>query len=208
MQPINIFRKVLALAFAFVVFVTIYAISKSSPFTINLFGKFFPINISSRNEVLPYMGIMLMVTLVYIELLIIRDHLWVIEGSSREVMRWRDAFFNKETLKKQRIRKILVVIFSTVVFTYVYITTRGTEIFSFLGIILMITVLYFETLSIRDDLKTLNDCFQKQALEDAIRQDILQKKHVEDHERISTGPVPSPTPAQEPSADESVEPKA
>jgi hypothetical protein len=175
MQPINIIRKILVLAFAFVVFVTIYAISKSSPFSINLFGKFFAINISSRREVLPYMGIMLMVTLVYIELLIVRDHLWVIEGSLHEVMRWRDAFFNKETLRKQRLRKILVVIFSTVVFTYVYITTRGTEIFSFLGIILMITVLYFETLSIRDDLKTLNECFQRQALKESIRQELLTK---------------------------------
>ncbi len=135
-------RKLLIVAFAFLVFATVWGYSIAKDWV--------------RRDILPYMGIILMVTLVYLELLIIRDHLWVLEGSHPESLRWREAFFPKATLRQLRMRKLVVVILSTIIFTWIYTRTKGPEIYMFLGVILMVTVLYFEVLTIRDELQTLN----------------------------------------------------
>ena len=144
-------RKLLIVAFAFLVFATVWGYSIAKDWV--------------RRDVLPYMGIILMVTLVYLELLIIRDHLWVLEGSHPETLRWREAFFPKQTLRQLRMRKLVVVILSTIIFTWIYTRTRGPEIYMFLGVILMVTVLYFEVLTIREELQTLNMSLKMEQVE-------------------------------------------
>ena len=171
MSDYSLLRKLIILAFTFLVFATVYAVSGQT-FTFGFWGKVVTININAKREILIYMGIMLMITLVYLELLILRDHLWIIEGSSQEVRRWRDTFFTKETLNRQKVRKMIVVIFSTIIFTFVYLRTKGTEIYSFLGIVLMITVVYFELLSMRDDLRTLCDAFKAKEIENGLRKQL------------------------------------
>ncbi len=194
MKKFSFLRKLIVLTFTFMVFATVYAITGQTV-TFSVFGKVVSLNINAKREILTYMGIMLMVTLVYLELLIVRDHLWVIEGGSQEIRRWRDTFFNKETLYRMKVRKMVVVIFSTIIFTWVYMRTRGSEIFSFLGIILMITVLYFEVLSMRDDLKTLCDAFKAKEIEDAVKKNLAkdEKKDTVVSSDSSNNPQPKKT---------------
>lgn len=131
----QVFHKIITLIFALAVFSFTY------------------MHMAPHRSVLTYMGVMLLMVLVYAEILVIRDHLWVIEGSMRESRKWRDVFFNQTNLRRQRIRKFLIVLFSMVIFSYIFIKSQGNTnpIFSFMGIILMITVLYYEILNIRDE---------------------------------------------------------
>ncbi len=131
----QVFHKIITLIFALAVFSFTY------------------MHMAPHRSVLTYMGVMLLMVLVYAEILVIRDHLWVIEGSMRESRKWRDVFFNQTNLRRQRIRKFLIVLFSMVIFSYIFIKSQGktNPIFSFMGIILMITVLYYEILNIRDE---------------------------------------------------------
>lgn len=121
-------------------------------FAVAVFGYVY-MHMSDHHSILTYMGLMLLMVLVYVEILIIRDHLWVIEGSMREARKWRDVFFSKTTLRRQRIRKIFSVLFALAIFSYVYMKVPRSHIpiLSFMGIILMITMLYYEILSIRDE---------------------------------------------------------
>ncbi|MBF0502528.1 MAG: hypothetical protein HQM09_20490 [Candidatus Riflebacteria bacterium] len=151
-------RKLFTLAFAFLVFIA--AIVLSSIKFINL-----------RLDILSYMGSMLMITLVYLELLIIRDHLWVLEGSIPEARRWREVFFSRQSMRQQKFRKMFVVIFAMMLFTWIYTRTAGTELYSFLGVILMLTVLYFEILSMRDEFIALSFSLKAQKIEDTVRQE-------------------------------------
>ncbi|GAB4275581.1 MAG: hypothetical protein Kow0029_16880 [Candidatus Rifleibacteriota bacterium] len=128
------FQKIFSLLFALVVFGFMYFYMKA------------------HKNMLTYMGVMLLMVIVYAEILVIRDHLWVIEGSMRESRKWRDIFFNETSLRRQRLRKILVMVFAMGIFSYVYMKSAASApILSFMGVILMITVLYFEILTIRDD---------------------------------------------------------
>ncbi len=121
-------------------------------FALLVFG-FVYLQMEGYRGILTYMGLMLLMVLVYVEVLIIRDHLWVIEGSMREARKWRDVFFNQTALKRQRFRKIFSVLFALAIFSYVYMKVPkvNSPVLSFMGIILMITMLYYEILTIRDD---------------------------------------------------------
>lgn len=131
-------QKIVTLTFSFLVFITVLLLS------------------SKHRQLLTNVGMILMITVVYVEVLMIRDHLWLIEGSLSEARRWRDAFFSKQTMRQQRLRKLITVLFATVVFTFVFIYTKSeNELFTFLGTVLMITVLYFEVLTIRDEVLAL-----------------------------------------------------
>lgn len=176
MGRMNFLRKILVLLFTFLVFAIIYAIS-GHPFTFQVpfLEKFITVSLSGKKEILTYMGIMLMITLVYLELLMIRDHLWVLEGGFKEMARWRDAFFNKQSLQRQKVRKIVAVILSTVVFTWVYTLTRESELYSFLGVVLMVTVLYFEILGLRDDLHTISENFKVLEIEASLRRELKDR---------------------------------
>lgn len=125
-------QKLATLVFAFVVFVLVVLFSPG------------------KREFLFYSGSILMLVMAYLEMLIIRDHLWVLEGSLIATKQWRDAFFSPRYLQKERWRRIFVVLFATFFFTWVYIRARETDLYSFLGIVLMVTMLYFEVLTIRD----------------------------------------------------------
>lgn len=132
-------QKIVTLAFAFLVFITVLLVN------------------TRHRELLTNVGMILMITVVYVEILMVRDHIWLIEGSLSETRRWRDAFFSKQTMRQQRIRKLLTVLFATVVFTFVFIYTKSeNELLTFLGTVLMITVLYFEVLTIRDEVFVLS----------------------------------------------------
>ncbi|MEW6712742.1 MAG: hypothetical protein AB1403_23195, partial [Candidatus Riflebacteria bacterium] len=63
-------------------------------FALAVFGAFY-FYLNTHRPIMTYMGIMLLMVIVYAEILIIRDHLWVIEGSMRESRKWRDVFFNQ-----------------------------------------------------------------------------------------------------------------
>lgn len=152
----NLFQKIFSLIFAFLVFGLVLVLGSR---------QFIKIDI----DYLSYMGIMLMITVVYLELMIIRDHLWVLEGSIREARRWREVFFTKHSLKQLRIRKLFVVIAATFLFTVVYVFNKDAQLYSFLGIILMVTVLYFEVLSIRDELHALSFDLKAKQIEDLVR---------------------------------------
>ncbi len=124
-------------------------------FALGVFGAVYFYMVGHR-DILTYMGIMLLMVIVYAEILVIRDHLWVIEGSMRESRKWRDVFFNQTTLRRQRVRKILIMLFALGIFSYVYFKSMkrdplNTPVLSFMGIILMITILYYEILTIRDE---------------------------------------------------------
>lgn len=140
----KIFKKILTLLFAVCVFSLAYDRS-----------------VWYRNE-LSFIGFMLLMVFVYVEILIIRDHLWVIEGSMRETRRWRDVFFNQTSLRRQRIRKYLVIIFATGVFSFLYYRIvnsdfpRDADLVRFLGTILMATVLYYEILTVRDEVMMIS----------------------------------------------------
>ena len=70
MKKFSFLRKLIVLTFTFMVFATVYAITGQT-LTFSVFGKVVSININAKREILTYMGIMLMVTLVYLELLIL-----------------------------------------------------------------------------------------------------------------------------------------
>jgi hypothetical protein len=131
----QIFQKVFSLLFALVVFGAVY------------------FQMEAHRSILSYLGVMLLMVVVYAEILIIRDHLWVLEGSMRESRRWRDIFFNQTSLRRQRFRKVVVMIFALGIFSYVYMraSTENSPALSFMGIILMITILYYEILTVRDE---------------------------------------------------------
>lgn len=137
----QIFYKVFTLVFALLVFGYVY------------------LYMEHHRDILTYMGLMLLMVLVYVEILVIRDHLWVIEGSMRESRKWRDVFFNRTTLRRQRIRKIFSVLFALGIFSYVYmkVPRANSPVLSFMGIILMITMLYFEVLTIRDEVLLMRE---------------------------------------------------
>ena len=151
----SFWRKFFVLGFAFLIFATIYGFSIAKDF---------------KKDLIAYMGIMMMITMVYLELLIIRDHLWILEGSTPEILRWRETFFPKKTIRQQKIRKILVVLVATVIFTWVYTYVKESAIYSFLGIILMITVLYFEVLIIRDEMQAISIGFRMREVEKSVTQ--------------------------------------
>lgn len=131
----QIIQKVFTLVFALVVFSFAY------------------MQMTAHRNILTYMGVMLLMVLVYAEILVIRDHLWVIEGSMRESRKWRDVFFNQTAMRRQRLRKFIILIFSMAIFSYIIIKSSGKldPVLTFMGIILMITVLYYEVLNIRDE---------------------------------------------------------
>lgn len=131
----QVIHKLIALLFALLVFGFVY------------------LQMVAHRSVLTYMGVMLLMVLVYVEILVIRDHLWVIEGSMRESRKWRDVFFNQSSLRRQRLRKLLIVLFALAIFSYVYmkVPKNNNPVLSFMGIILMITMLYYEILTIRDE---------------------------------------------------------
>lgn len=135
----QIFQKLITLVFALAVFGTIYE------------------RMSSHREIITYMGGMLLMVLLYVEVLVVRDHLWVIEGSMRESRRWRDIFFSQASLRRQRLRKSFLVVFALCVFSYIYHVTPGQSkhTLSFFGIMLMMTVLYHEILIVRDEVSLM-----------------------------------------------------
>ncbi len=137
----QIFYKLFSLIFALLVFGYVY------------------LYMEHHRDLMTYMGLMLLMVVVYIEILVIRDHLWVIEGSMRESRKWRDVFFNRTTLRRQRIRKIISVLFALGIFSYVYmkVPRANSPVLSFMGIILMITMLYFEVLTIRDEVLIMRE---------------------------------------------------
>lgn len=137
----QIFYKIFSLFFALLVFGYVY------------------LYMEHHRDLMTYMGLMLLMVVVYIEVLVIRDHLWVIEGSMRESRKWRDVFFNRTTLRRQRIRKIAVLIYALAIFSYVYmkVPRANSPVLSFMGIILMITVLYSEVLTIRDEVLLMRE---------------------------------------------------
>ncbi len=137
----QIFYKIFSLIFALLVFSYVY------------------LYMEHHRDLMTYMGLMLLMVVVYVEILVIRDHLWVIEGSMRESKKWRDVFFNRTTLRRQRVRKVVSVLFALGIFSYVYMKVPRVNIpvLSFMGIILMITMLYFEVLTIRDEVLLIRD---------------------------------------------------
>lgn len=125
-------------------------------FALLVFGFVYLQMVAHRN-ILTYMGVMLLMVLVYVEILVIRDHLWVIEGSMRESRKWRDIFFNQSSLRRQRLRKLVIVLFALAIFSFVYmkVPKQSNPVLSFMGIILMITMLYYEILTIRDEVAVM-----------------------------------------------------
>jgi TRAP-type uncharacterized transport system fused permease subunit len=141
----QIFYKIFTLLFALMVFGYVY------------------LHMSAHRNVLTYMGLMLLMVMVYVEILVIRDHLWVIEGSMREARKWRDVFFNRTTLRRQKIRKIFTVVFALAIFSYVYMKVPrvNSPVLSFMGVILMMTMLYYEILTIRDEILIMRQALEK-----------------------------------------------
>lgn len=132
-------------------------------------------HMAAHRNMLSYMGVMLLMVIVYAEILVIRDHLWVIEGSMRESRRWRDIFFNQTNLRRQRLRKILSLLFALCVFSYMYFKAGvgHKPVLSFMGVMLMMTVLYYEILTIRDEIFVMGQSLQSQP--DSISED--RKQH-------------------------------
>lgn len=118
--------------------------------------------IQEFNDVYSFLGITLLLVTLYVETLIIRDHIWVLEIAIPDAQRIKNALFTTQSLSKTRWRKILVMIFTAFVFTHVYFKMKRSEIIAFLGIVLFITILYYELLQIRDDVKSLLDATQIQ----------------------------------------------
>lgn len=112
------------------------------------------LHMTEHRSILSYMGVMLLLVIVYAEILVVRDHLWVIEGSMRESRRWRDIFFNQTSLRRQRIRKFFSILFAMGIFSYMYFKAGPSHrpVLSFMGIMLMMTMLYYEILTIRDEI--------------------------------------------------------
>lgn len=123
---------------------------------------------ASNRSTLAYFGTMLSIVAAYIEILIIRDHLWVIEGSMPESKKWRELFFSPNSIRKQKFRKIIVLLFALIVFVYIYkvkLIPGHRNGLSFIGLILMITMVYYEILSIRDEIALLTRAMQQFIIE-------------------------------------------
>ncbi|HNW36665.1 MAG TPA: hypothetical protein PKM25_17130, partial [Candidatus Ozemobacteraceae bacterium] len=96
------------------------------------------------------------------------------EGSLVETRKWRDAFFSKQSMRQQRLRKLLAVVLATVIFTFVFIHTKSeNELFSFLGTVLMVTVLYFEALTIRDEVFSLSSSLKAREIADTAKKEAM-----------------------------------
>lgn len=152
-------------------------------------------HMSAHRSVLTYMGVMLLMVLVYAEILIIKDHLWVIEGSMRESRRWRDIFFNQTTLRRQRIRKFLIVLFAMAIFSFIIIKLEGKAhpLFTFMGMILMITVLYYEILTIRDEVSIMLQSLTKETKDNDTCRSIHEKFLQTSPETEASAPLQVPS---------------
>ena len=121
-------------------------------------------NIEEMNrKALSYVGLILCIVVSYVEILGIRDHLWIIEGSLPSSKRWREAFFFSSSMRKYKLRRIIAILFAYVVFCYVYklkVFAPARDTLSFLGIILMITTVYYEVLAIRDQVNLISKSIQ------------------------------------------------
>ncbi|HEY9070390.1 MAG TPA: hypothetical protein VIV61_09025 [Candidatus Ozemobacteraceae bacterium] len=152
------FQKIFTLAFAFVIFIIVILFTKG------------------HRTILTQVGVMLMITIVYLEMLMVRDHLWLIEGSLIEARRWRDAFFSKQNMRQQRLRKLIAVVLAAIIFTFVFIHTKSEyDLFAFLGTVLMITVLYFEVLTIRDEVFSLSSSLKAREIAEAAKQEVASQ---------------------------------
>ncbi len=140
-------------------------------------------NIEEMNrKALSYVGLILCMVVCYVEILGIRDHLWIIEGSIPSSRRWREAFFNPSSLRKYKFRRVIAILFAYVVFCYIYKIKAfmpARDILSFLGIILMITIVYYEVLAVRDEVNIISKSLQY--LIEEKKQGLLNK---EDNEEI------------------------
>ncbi len=148
----NVFSKLFVIIFATIVFS--YAYSHQESIT---------------RSALSYIGLILCVIVCYIELLGIRDHIWVIEGSIPTTKQWREAFFTPSTLRKHKIRKMIILLFAFLVFVGIYklkCFINYREAISFVGIILMVTVVYYEILAVRDEIDLISKFLKQKALED------------------------------------------
>ena len=117
-------------------------------------------NINEMNrKALSYVGLILCIVVSYVEILGIRDHLWIIEGSIPSSRRWREAFLNPSSIRKYKLRRVIAILFAYIVFCYIYKLRAfepARDTLSFLGIILMITIVYYEILSIRDQVDLIS----------------------------------------------------
>jgi hypothetical protein len=150
---------------------------------------------SAHRSVLSYMGVMLLMVIIYAEILVIRDHLWVIEGSMRESRRWRDIFFNQTTLRRQRIRKFLSILFALCIFSYMYFkaSTAHKPVLSFMGIMLLMTVLYYEILTIRDEIFVIGQSLQPESDEEVAKRKEHYDKFIEEAKSDSVQTPTQPT---------------
>lgn len=148
----NVFSKLFVIIFATLVFS--YAYSHQETIT---------------RDALSYIGLILCVIVCYIEILGIRDHIWVIEGSIPATKQWREAFFTPSTLRKHKIRKMIILLFAFLVFVGIYrlkCFVNYREAISFLGIILMVTVVYYEILAVRDEIDLVSKSLKQKVIED------------------------------------------
>ena len=121
-------------------------------------------NIEEMNrKALSYVGLILCIVVSYVEILGIRDHLWIIEGSIPSSKRWREAFLNPISLRKYKLRRVIAILFAYVVFCYIYklkAFAPAKDTLSFLGIVLMITIVYYEILAVRDQVNLISKSIQ------------------------------------------------
>jgi len=157
------------------------------------------IQMSAHRNILSYMGVMLLMVIVYAEILVIRDHLWVIEGSMRESRRWRDVFFNQTSLRRQRIRKFFSILFSLGIFSYMYIKAgpQHKPVLSFMGIMLMMTVLYYEILTIRDEIFVIGQSLAPCSDEESDKRKQQYDKFIDQSNNAAAGVSPTSETAQE-----------
>lgn len=117
-------------------------------------------NIEEMNrKALSYIGLILCIVVSYVEILGIRDHLWIIEGSLPSSKRWREAFFNPTSMRKYKLRRVIAILFAYIVFCYIYklkALALARDTLSFLGVILMITAVYYEILAVRDQVNLIS----------------------------------------------------
>lgn len=142
-------------------------------FTLAVFSWIF-YNAGENRRLLTYVGIMLMVTITYVEMLVIRDYLWMLEGSLPHLRKWRETFFPQKVLRRQKLRKIFIVVFAMAVYAWVFYFTGGSELFSFMGVILFLTILYLEVLTLRDDVKSIMACLKAQEIEEAVKSGVVE----------------------------------
>ena len=121
-------------------------------------------NIEEMNrKALSYIGLILCIVVSYVEILGIRDHLWIIEGSLPSSKRWREAFFNPSSMRKYKLRRVIAILFAYLVFCYIYklkALAPARDTLSFLGIILMVTTVYYEVLAVRDQVNLISKSVQ------------------------------------------------